>query len=414
MSQSPLKDSLREASAVLDSTLLEFSKTTRELTELEQRLAILKETPVKEPPSSALAPSTPTSAPGPATPTPTAATQAAPSPALVSSYATLVQLDESAHALSLQLESLQEALTSARAEEGRRTQRHAVERGALQEAWDRLVNLRTHISLFEASIAEAAAEEQGLALGSTSDAPFAPSAPAAGSAFAPSAAPSTPSRPGQLTLTHTGAAAAPTSASKLLLRDALKGRQAVAESVLSDLRHRLGQLSSQLGQTSRLVGSSALGGGEGGVHLSRDVAATMQVCFHGVCFGLCVVVWCCCVLSAVALLLCFCLLFLSFSHYLLSLSTLHLFHSHPYPKTHTHTHTTTNTHIYINIHTYIYIKRTYPPKHTGAPFPPLRGQGAADSRIRVPIHNRTTTPRRGGNKPPQPEPYPSTGPFGCP
>lgn len=160
-------------SRLLQSTLLEFSRTTRELSALEQKLALLKVegSPRKTgqaSPSKAAESAATTGEASAATPQPphkvnlssqfdgASATGVA---SAIQQAALTIVLDESAAELEIQVENMRADLDRLRRAEVLAAQKHSGCRDGLQEAWDKLVNLRTHISLFKTSIEEATLEQ---------------------------------------------------------------------------------------------------------------------------------------------------------------------------------------------------------------------------------------------------------------
>jgi len=173
------KEALSQKRRLLHSTLLEFSRTTKELTALEQKLAQMKmEGTPRKGDSQATSPSK--SAVAEATPVPphkvnlsvqfdhagsatycnshTNDDQSSNSSSSIHQANVTIALDQSSADLDIQIEAMREELDHLRHKVNLASVQHSNSRDGLQEAWDKLVNLRTHISLFKASIEQVSAE----------------------------------------------------------------------------------------------------------------------------------------------------------------------------------------------------------------------------------------------------------------
>jgi chromosome segregation ATPase len=154
------KASLKAKSEALDGVLAEFARATSELSQLEKRL---QEAGTPRKPSS----SSGNTRVSLATQFEETTKGGFSSSQAVKSVSMTMVLDESAAELDVQLENLREDLDRLRAKESLLSLQHNNSRDGLQEAWDKLVNLRTHISLFKSSIEEATLElvAEGVASG---------------------------------------------------------------------------------------------------------------------------------------------------------------------------------------------------------------------------------------------------------
>ena len=172
------KEALSQKSRLLHSTLLEFSRTTKELTALEQKLAQMKmegtprksDSPAISPSKSAVAEATPVPPhklnlsvqfdhAGSATNSNSHSNDHSRSSCSSIHQANVtIALDQSSADLDIQIEAMREELDHLRHKVTLASVQHSNSRDGLQEAWDKLVNLRTHISLFKASIEQVSAE----------------------------------------------------------------------------------------------------------------------------------------------------------------------------------------------------------------------------------------------------------------
>ena len=158
-----LKAKAGHASEALDGVLAEFARATSELSQLEKRL---QEAGTPRKPSSSSSGTSSTNSRASLATQFEEATKSGFSTAVKSVSLTMV-LDESAAELDVHLEKMREDLDRMRAKESLLSLQHNNSRDGLQEAWDKLVNLRTHISLFKSSIEEATLElvAEGVASG---------------------------------------------------------------------------------------------------------------------------------------------------------------------------------------------------------------------------------------------------------